>query len=90
MFRGMVVFVAVIAALVSSLSSPEYSAVAAPSSSSTSLVQNLYQDFLARSANPSEIEYWGSQLDQGNITQSQLAQQLSSSDEWIQTVIRGF
>ena len=61
-----------------------------PTSSSTSLVQNFYQDFLGRSATTSEIDYWGNRLDQGSVTQGQLATILSSSEEWIRTVIRGF
>jgi subtilisin family serine protease len=54
------------------------------------LVRNLYHDFLSRTASADEVNYWAGELNTGRATQASLTTILSTSDEWIRVVIRGF
>lgn len=53
-------------------------------------VRLAYQDFLGRAASDAEVAYWAGELSAGRASQASLARTLSTSDEWIQTVVRRF
>lgn len=53
-------------------------------------VRNIYHDFLSRTPDTSELNYWVTELDSGRATQASLTRIVSRSDEWIRVVIRGF
>jgi hypothetical protein len=61
-----------------------------PPGTNTNLVRNLYHDFLSRTASADEVNYWAGELNTGRATQASLTTILSTSDEWIRVVIRGF
>lgn len=78
-------------------SSPTVSPTPTPTSGSGSVagtnpnfVRNLYRDFLSRTASVDEVNYWTGELNSGRATQASLTTILSTSDEWIRVVIRGF
>jgi cell division septation protein DedD len=53
-------------------------------------VRGLYRNFLGRTASADEVNYWAGELNAGRATQASLTTILSTSDEWIRVVIRGF
>lgn len=61
-----------------------------PIVSNSNFVKNLYQDFLARAATDSEVQYWGNALNRGQITPRGLTSILATSDEWLRSSIRSF
>jgi len=56
----------------------------------SNFVRNIYHDFLSRTPDTSELNYWVTELDSGRATQASLTRIVSRSDEWIRVVIRGF
>jgi hypothetical protein len=65
-------------------------AVSSTPSTNPNFVRLAYKDFLGRIATNSEVSYWSSQIASGAASQASLARTLSTSDEWIQVVIKGF
>lgn len=53
-------------------------------------VHTLFPDFLGRAASPAEVDAWAARLTRYQLTRRDMATQLSTSNEWIASVITRF